>query len=170
MTLPHLPAFHSPTTAEIADRTNAINQLSTDLLAVTTPPMVVVRRLITQSINTATVTSVSYNTQLYDPQAMIVVPGTTVTLDRAGFWALQGGVQFAVNATGQRIMMLYHNGAEIDGGAQSVPGNATDLVRCNASTTIQAAAADTVTLEVYQTSGGALNIDEARLVVRYVST
>jgi hypothetical protein len=126
-----------------------------------------------QSIPDATDTDVALNAEYVDAGgwwssgASLTVPAGAIP---AGFTvvALQiiAKVNFAVNNTGIRRVLILKNGTEetrltVNG----LNGEATTFVL---PTYITAAAGDTITMQVHQTSGGALNLSIADIwVVRF---
>lgn len=138
-------------------------------LARAQPPRTLVTRAAAQSIGNNSATLVSWDTEVTDPDGMITVTATTVTVNSAGLWLLTAGCTFANNATGDRLLFINHNGSELGGGGQSGPASAANTTRLNASQIISAAASDTVTVSVYQNSGGSLNMNVGRLSVMRIS-
>lgn len=134
-------------------------------LALAQPPRAIVARTTNQSINNNTVTAVSFDSEVLDPDGLITVTATTITLARAGVYMLAGGATFTNNATGDRLLLLNVGGSELIGGGNSAPASATNTTRMNAAQCILANASDTITMTVLQTSGGALNLTGARLSV-----
>jgi hypothetical protein len=129
-----------------------------------------VRRAASQSISDDTDTDVSHDTEVNDFGAWWSSGSTATT--PAG--AIPSGytnigviyfaqATFAANSTGFRRLFVYKNGAAISSHRISaVNGDTTSLFVNDFTTT---ASTDTWKLVVYQNSGGALNLQEARLSV-----
>ena len=132
-----------------------------------------VRRAATQAITTATETDVSFDTETLDFGGWWA-SGTTITVPAgaipSGYTTvaiiLQASAKFASNGTGARRITLLKNGASV--GTWQVSALTGDVTDVQVFSVTTVAAADTVKLDVYQTSGGNLNINEAVLtVLRY---
>lgn len=127
------------------------------------PPVASVRRNATQSINDSAWTAISFDTETYDTDSMFAPTSTTITIVTGGIYLCCAQVFFAAHDTGYRGIRLtgFADGAivqvpSIVGGAQT--GIATVL--CDPMTP-----SNTVTVEVWQNSGGALNITSANVSV-----
>jgi hypothetical protein len=104
-------------------------------------------------------TTVTFNSNRYDPTAIGGANGFTIAY--AGVYRIGAGVRWAANATGQRVLYLLLNGAtfiRINGQAAIAGGNPTDM---GIEAEYQFAAGDTISLQAFQDSGGALNITAA---------
>lgn len=129
-----------------------------------------VSRAATQSIPTATDTAISFDTEVYDHGGWWS-SGTTVTVPAgaipAGFTTVAihviGRLRYVANGTGYRKIKLLRNGAQIIGNSAS--GDATETTEVSASDYTVCAAGDAITMQALQSSGGALNVDIATLVV-----
>lgn len=111
-----------------------------------------------QSIATGTWDSASFDVERYDNDGIWVIGSPTrFTIQEAGIYLLWGQVAFSVNATGQRGVRLRVNGATIAASIQTNT-NATDTTQIVCSSPWQMAAADYMEVQVFQASGGALNL------------
>ncbi len=133
------------------------------------PRTAVVRRTTTQSISNTTLTPVSFTSEVVDNASMIAVTSDTITLSTAGVWLITGGAIFALSGGGDRIAYIEHAGAEIEGGGNTLTNSAANTIRSSVACCVLAAASDTVKLVVYQSTGGALNINSARLACMLLS-
>lgn len=155
--------------------TNAIipsSQLSawkTGLLFAMKPPKAIASRAAAQSIPTATVTAISFDTETFDNYAMFAPTSTNISCLETGSYSVKGGARWDVAGGGARMVLLYQQGTELLGGGNYAPGTAADIVRQNAAIDIAGANGDVITLQVFQTSGGALNASNARLGVSWDS-
>jgi hypothetical protein len=131
-------------------------------------------RSTSQSINDTTNTLISYNTETFDYGGWFGGSGTTVTVPAgaipSGYTTIAlmvvAHTRWTSNSTGWRRLQVLKNGSQEDGTSVSaVNGDTTDET---VTSFLTAVAGDTITCQVYQTSGGALTCDENRLtVVRY---
>lgn len=126
------------------------------------PPLGVYTGASTQSLNDATWTKISWTEDIYDAHGLHN-PGDnsdTVYIKTAGWYRIESRVSFSVNTSGIRGARIKINGSVIDystaivqaltSGSFSQPY--TTLVRLLAS-------GDTIDVEGYQNSGGALTVD-----------
>lgn len=128
--------------------------------ALTTPRACVARRNAAQSITSGgSPTSVSLDTEVYDSASMFAPTSTDITLNAAGLWVVQLGGTWAVNGTGERMVLGFINGTELDGGGTtSSTSSAANTFRQAASFLYYTAATtDVLTMRVFQTSGAGLN-------------
>lgn len=132
-----------------------------------------VNRNAVQSIPSGAWTSVDWNAsgtdlgEMHDP----AVNNNTILARRAGFFRASAGVFFAANAVGVRGVRLTQNGVVIPGttvvGPAATGGNETAL---SATVSRAMVAGQYFTVEVFQTSGGALNLQTtSEVVVEQVS-
>lgn len=122
-------------------------------------PAFSVSRAVAQAIPDSAITSVSFDTELYDPDAMFAPTSANVTVKTAGLWLLIGGTGFAAGTAGRRFVTLKLGAAEL----QRVEGPPST----SAAWSMQAvwmgrlAVNDVLNLAVFQVSGGALNTSGA---------
>lgn len=139
-------------------------------------PSVAVWRSAAQAIATSTVTAITWDTELYDTDAMHSTSSNTARLTApvAGKYHISGTAQFAANATGFRAAWLRINGSTlIDADQDGAPVASADCF-LHVSRDWLFAAADYVELVVEQSSGGSLNfggttISDAGLQMHCVS-
>jgi hypothetical protein len=114
---------------------------------------------LTQSIPNNSVTDVTLNTEAFDTANLHdnVTNNQFLTAPVAGVYQITGNVRWASNATGTRFMDISATGG---GRIASVWANATNGAETDQSisATFALAAGGQVNLEVFQTSGGALNL------------
>lgn len=127
-----------------------------------------VGRTDTQGINDSTSTSIDFTaTDAFDVLAMHTANDDEITIPRAGFWMVGASVEFAADGTGDRMMWIEKNG--VDGGGSEIRGTAVSIpapavaASLSSSTIVELALNDKLALTVRQTSGGALNVNDARL-------
>jgi hypothetical protein len=133
-----------------------------------------VNRSAAQSINDSTSTLISYTAEDLDFGAWFPGSGTTVTVPAgaipSGYTSIAlmavARTIFASNGTGWRRLIILKNGGQEDGmSVSAITGDTTDLGIVSFMTAV---AGDTITVQVYQTSGGALNSTGNKLsVVRF---
>lgn len=118
-----------------------------------------VMRTTNQSISTATYTDVIFNSELEDTDSFYDAGSPTIfTIPYTGVYAFGGRVYYANNATGSRITNLTVTGdgkGTVDSRDACTTGLDT-MVTVNAVSKLSAS--DTVKINVWQSSGGALNI------------
>jgi hypothetical protein len=117
-----------------------------------------------QSLTTATLTVLAFNTEIYDAAAPNAMHDTTVGNSRitipsngAGWYLLSANVEFAANATGIRQVQIRINGVTVIASV-IVPATAAGTCRLNVSTMYRMAVGDYAEVQAQQTSGGALNV------------
>ncbi len=99
------------------------------------------------------VTDTGTGTHTLDRETRLVVP------DGVSRVRLAAAVEFAGNATGERLVEVLKNGAAVlGGGAQSQQGNANNNFMALASSVLEVTAGDQFELQVTQNSTGALNL------------
>jgi len=109
-----------------------------------------------QSIGNASFTTVQYNSQVTSTSWSISVSSGVFTIPIAGLYQIVAGVEYQVNAVGDRILVLLHNST--NRARSQSPPSAVNSVGIIVSAIISMAANDTLTLSTYQSSGGSLNI------------
>lgn len=127
------------------------------------PPSIKVARTTNQSVNNGTQTSVIYNaSDLWDTPSghSTSTNPERITVPDAGLYLIGAHVNWAANATGDRVVFLSLFGVGgIPGGAMDIPavagGRPTEMV---VQTLTKFTAGQTFTVETFQTFGGALNI------------
>ena len=137
---------------------------ATDWLA--NPPHCAARHSVAQShTTTATWRAVVFDTEDEDTASIHSTSSNTelFTAPAAGLYLVTAGVEFAANATGQRVIGLRKNGTPASGpnvkgrASNPNPGAGSNAV-LSFATPIKLAASDTLQLIAFQNSGGALNI------------
>lgn len=119
--------------------------------------------LTTQAISSNAYTDVSFDVEVYDTDGMFdPADPTKLTIKTAGTYLLTGAVRWAPNATGVRTIGIVPNDNGIAWfAADTRVASASEATRHGVSTVTRLAAGDYVELTAYQTSGGALNTDNA---------
>lgn len=118
-----------------------------------------------QTLTTATLTVLAFNTERFDaaaPNAMhdTVTNNSRITIPTggAGWYLLQANVSFAANATGFRQLQIRHNGATVIASAIG-PAAASGGTRMNVSTMYRMNVGDYAEVQAQQTSGGNLAVE-----------
>lgn len=116
------------------------------------------------SITTSGVSqALTFNSEQYDDFAIHSTSVNTSRLiaPRTGVYHIFGHVEFAVNATGSRLIVIYFNGTtDIAVEGKTAMGGGLGTF-CSVSTIYPLAVGEYVELVVNQTSGGALNVISA---------
>ena len=132
-------------------------------------------RTANQSIPNATWTSIQFTAadtrdtdNFHDtsnqPERFVVPAGL------GGWYQCAFLAQFAANTSGYRAQRIQINGATVSpGGNFSPPTGAGGVTRMSLADEILLAPGDVVTFDVYQSSGGSLNLDGARVTMRLVA-
>ncbi|MGD0856546.1 MAG: hypothetical protein ABSA18_12180 [Dehalococcoidia bacterium] len=117
---------------------------------------------VSQSIATATVTVVAFDTERWDTDIIHdnSTNSTRLTCKTAGIYLIISNIAFAANATGRRSVYLKLNGTTWIGiiGLPAVPDGSTSTL-IQVSTLYQLAVNDYVEVYCYQNSGASLNVD-----------
>lgn len=120
-----------------------------------------VRRAATQSILTATNTDVSWDTEDYDVDGFIAVPGTTMTVPVGadGTYAMAARVTFAIPST---VTISIVDASLTYAQGSGTTANPDTIVHC----TTYLAAGVAIRLNINQTSGSARNITARMAMIR----
>ena len=115
-----------------------------------------------QTISNNTVTSLAFDTETYDNGSMhsTVTNNSRLTAATTGYYIITGGVSWTANAVGIRQLTVFLNGTTT---IQSTYVTATAAlgVDQNISTLYKLTAGDYVELQVYQNSGGNLDVSRS---------
>lgn len=141
----------------------------------TSLPRVSATRNTAQSIanNTGNVL-VSWSVENYDVGGMFSATSTTlatIPAGKGGLYLVSVAIEFDTNSTGYRALYLNRNGStQTRQTVTAISGNPT---RVESTTIMNCAAGDTISIGVFQNSGGNLNINSAGAmplgVVHYLS-
>jgi len=117
-----------------------------------------VRNSANQSINSASWTSLAWDTTISDPSSLhsTVTNNSRITANASGIWLFLAHVMFGSSATGERYLRLLKNGTAISSWA-GTPAF-TDNSGAHGVWLIDAVNTDYFEVQAYQSSGGALNI------------
>ena len=135
---------------------NAMRDLA---LAALNPPSTVADRLASQSIQNSTGTLMAFDTQIFDNYDMFTPTSSSITLAESGLFVVTAGATWAPNATGVRIISIQQNGADVPGALDErvALGGGAPTYQLT-SQHVVGSAGDTITLNTFQTSGGALGV------------
>lgn len=130
-----------------------------------------VRRAASQSLTTATETEISFDNEdvdvggWYSSGTDVIVPAGAIPAGATSIGVLLLGViKYAANTTGARRVIFQNNGGELSRiSIGATGGGDPTVVTYFAQTTV--VASDVLTMLGEQTSGGALNVTEARFNV-----
>jgi hypothetical protein len=129
------------------------------------PPGCIVRRTTTQSITNTTFTSISFNSEIADNDSMFAATSTDITIQHDGYYLAVYGIDWATNTTGTRVINILQNAVAIPAGNKELPAGGTGNHKDTGAVVFTAVTTDVIRMEVWQDSGGALNVDTARLSV-----
>jgi hypothetical protein len=140
--------------ADLAEAVTALKNASADISAR-------VRRAAVQSIATGGAGElIVFDTEDYDTDDLFTASSDTLTIATDGKYSLKATATFAGNATGVRRLLLNKNGAPIDIARDNNPTAGNDSV-LHLGTDHTFIATDTLTVNAFQDSGGALNLISA---------
>ena len=110
------------------------------------------------SINNNTTTALTFNSERWDTDNIHSTSTNTgrLTCKTAGVYNISASVQFESNATGTRAITILLGGTTVIGSDQRLAANVATT--CNLSIDYVFAVNDYVEVQVYQNSGGALNV------------
>ncbi|DBA34793.1 TPA_asm: virion structural protein [Caudoviricetes sp. vir520] len=111
------------------------------------------------NIPNAAWTTLTFDSERYDTDSIHSTIANTdrLTCQTAGKYQITGNVIFDSNNVGFRLLAIEYNGATLIGRSGNMALNAT-VTPLSLSTLYELSVSDYVTLKVYQTSGGALNV------------
>jgi hypothetical protein len=121
-------------------------------------PAVRAKNSAVQAIGNASWTSLTFDTEDFDSQALHSTSSNTsrITASLTGVYLLGVNLQFAANTTGVRSVKFLQNGVtEI--GANSEPAANTGVTYLHHTTIAYLVSGNYVEAQVYQSSGGSLN-------------
>lgn len=128
-----------------------------DTLAPAGPAYGSMRQNAAQAIANNAFTEMNWTTRTDTNATGITITNSGFTCVVPGLYTVTASATFAANATGQRHMNLVHNGTtEIQGYSTDAPTGG-DLCRMTTASTFKLAATDTVSVNIYQSSGANLN-------------
>jgi hypothetical protein len=114
-----------------------------------------------QSINNATLTAVTFNSESFDTDAYHSTATNTsrftIPSGKAGKYLVSATLNFGSNATGVRYISLYKNGAAVIYG-NSVPGSSAGGTALAMSYLVDLAVSDYIELYAYQSTGVAADV------------
>lgn len=91
----------------------------------------------------------------------------TVKAGEAGIYSVAFNGNFTANTTGRRRVAILRNSTEVAGINISAPSSGSALI--SAATTIYLSVGETISAEVLQNSGAALDFNSARMIITKVS-
>jgi len=91
------------------------------------------------------------------------------TCPLTGLYSIHGFIRFSANSTGNRILSLNKNGSSIIS-STTCPGVAVNSLTLNVSTTEKFTTGNTIRMEAFQTSGGALNVTDAQFSIHMIGS
>lgn len=158
--LPTLPTF-----TDGPSSSSQMTQLRDAINFTMRPPVAMLRQTSAQTLSTGTSTAIQFNAEDVDDDVDgvgghdNVTNNTRYTARYPGIYLVSGGVTFAANATGFRLLWFRVNGIDINGSLVELNAVTGGAVAGMATRTIEQylASGDYVELIAHQTSGGNLN-------------
>lgn len=157
-------AWATPPTASVGGVITAANWniLRDDLNFLANPPAARVYKAAAQAINNNTITAINFDTERYDTDTIhdTVTNNTRLTCKTAGLYHFEFSAEFAANATGFRGWFIRLNGSSSNYiAAFELPLTGAAVTACaTIGADYRMAVNDFAEAVVWQTSGGALNI------------
>lgn len=131
------------------------NQL--DIQFHNTKPLFQVKQTVTQSVTNNTVTTVAFDTVVYDSHSGFNNITDTYTVQVAGWYWVSVLLEYQTNSTGIRTVRVNQNGTGSSLLIHTMTPNAAgNSAGCYMTGPIKCAIGDTIKIETVQTSGGAL--------------
>lgn len=112
-----------------------------------------------QSIANSSTTAITWQSEDYDTDTYITVSATTFDPPTNGKYRVTVNISFASNATGVRRATIRKNTTSLAG--QTINAISGESARLNVSLEIDALSTDTFDVQVFQTSGGNLDVEVA---------
>lgn len=140
---------------------SAHNNVITTLNNHTVPPACAVYHTAAQSVPNATWTTVLFNSEYYDTDAMHDTATNTsrITISTTGIYLLTANILFDIGGTGNRQVDFMKNGSGFIYRGQTTNNiSASFFTDVSTSTMMSLTAGDYMEVIVYQTNGAALNI------------
>lgn len=126
-------------------------------LAPNGPAYASMRQSSAQSIPTGAFTALNWTNRTETTATGMTLGNSGITCVVPGLYTVSVAVTFTANATGQRHLIITHNGTnEVQGYSTDAP-TGSDVCRMSITTTLPLAIGDTVNANAFQSSGGALN-------------
>lgn len=166
-----LSTIHNPATGTIPPATwgDHIETLTEFLKA---PPSAKVKKSAAQAINNGASTTVSWNQEDWDTDAIHdnATNNTRLTCKTAGKYGVWANIHWATSASGSRGLGVLINGITVH--SFNYPAASTLDPEVGAYCEVQLAVNDYVEIQVYQNSGGALNLSnvDSAFGMRWFST
>lgn len=135
------------------------------------PPACSIKETTAQSLTNSTATALTSDEENFDNNAMhsTVSNTTRITCQTAGRYLCVASVAFAANATSNRQVEFYKNGAAVGGGALVASSGSTNSTGVVLVQMLVLAAADYVECVATQRSGGALNATLSEFALYYMT-
>lgn len=151
--------------------TDGVDRIVLGMVAPDGPPSVLVRQDNAVSLANNINGTVVFDTISHDPWNMTDASNTAIVIPANGLYTVAGYANFASNATATRRVFISVNGATAFASqwfSQLGAGTANANIQSVTAPAIRLSKGDLVSLRVFQNSGGALNVTDARLSAHYV--
>lgn len=157
-----IPTAYTWTVGELVTAAKINSYLRDAISFLLAPPYAALQRTANQSINNTATTNVGWDSEVQDTDN---AHSTVTNNDRftgvtAGVYESLTAIPWVGNATGVRELNFGVNGTITYAGSRLVPGSAVAFVN-PAAKLIALSVGDYMNIKVWQSSGGALNIDQA---------
>lgn len=124
-----------------------------------------------QSIPNNAVTELTYDLERWDTDSLhsTVTATGRFTAQRKGKYVISSDVTFASNTTGARAILMRHNASFVIQRQDAAATASSTAISLNMSTIYELDIGDTVHVEAFQTSGGALNVSLAEMSIQLIA-
>lgn len=139
--------------------------IDTALLAVKNPACAIGTRATNQSVPTGTFTDITLPTEEFDNAVMFTAGTAIITVPVTAVYDIEGSANWAANGTGTRSLIVQVDGAGVTAAGDERTPSASAATRQGFAIKKLLTAGQQVKMQGFQSSGGALNITEARLSV-----
>jgi hypothetical protein len=147
------------------DLQNLATDTDTAMLGVKNPVGSIGVRSTNQTIGNAAFTDMTWPTEEFDNMAGFTAGGSVITVSVAGVYNVKAGVKFPANGTGTRSMLIIIDGVELPGGSDERIPTAAASTRMTVSADVKLNAGQQVKIQVFQSSGGNLDVQTGRFSV-----
>lgn len=151
----------APVTGTTISKTTFGDVVKADLDFLANPPACRVYHNAAQSIPNVTGTLLAFNSERYDTDTMhdTVTNNSRITIKTAGLYVVTLNFTWPTNGTGERRASIFLNGATQIAFSSTSPAQITTDNGICLATIYKLAVNDYLTVQVYQSSGGALNVN-----------
>lgn len=127
-------------------------------------PYIYVSRGSVQNVNNASQTTITFDVLERSSGGASLTSSTNLIAPVDGLYLITARITFASNATGYRKMFILKGGSNLFVGASAAANGDTTESQCSGVAYLNAS--DSIRFDVYQNSGGALNVGSAAVLMQ----